>query len=462
VGLALLLGATLAAPTGFNISAAEKTMEGIFRQSGVPSLTYAIVKDGKVVKSNSFGRANIETEAKATRKTVYEIGSMTKQFTAAGILLLAEEGKLTLEDPISKHLDNLPEAWRGLTIRQCLSHTAGLKDYLATYSPLKTDPVKASDVFKKMGAMTLDFAPQASWSYSNTGYLIATEILEKLSRQTYSEFMQARIFKPLGMKSTSVSDPDRVIPNRARGYSVGTRGLQNAPVINPSLASGAGNLVSNVDDLALWEASLQTNKLLKPESLKQFFAPVRLTNGRSSEYSIGWWIRQDKDRPIIEHGGNTVGFSSDLFRLPKENVSMIVLTNTGGVSGAQWARAGLAALLPSYDPKLRSEPDPNERETALMMLTLRKWGKGKYDTSNFTEDFKSNLNTTRGLAMRFGLASIGKDALSCKYLDGETVDGFRNKRFKFKFPGAVAIMELTFAPDGKIANLGSIYSYAEK
>jgi CubicO group peptidase (beta-lactamase class C family) len=228
---------------GSAIGQVDSLMQLYVRQSAIPSLTYAIVQDGKVVHARSFGYSDLENRVSATRASRYEIGSMTKQFTAAGIFLLQQEGKLSIEDRLDKHLKNLPDAWKSLTIHQCLSHTAGLKDYLATFSALRTDPVATDEIIKRMGTMALDFTPGSAWSYSNTGYLLMSQVIEAKSGQKYPQFLTERFFKPLGMTSTSTSDPDTVIPNRARPYAWTGKGYTNRPVINPSLAKGAGELV---------------------------------------------------------------------------------------------------------------------------------------------------------------------------------------------------------------------------
>jgi len=277
----------------WNLEAVDRVMAERRKLTRTPSVAYAVVRNGKVIHVRAIGDANLETISPAKRETLYEIGSMTKQFTAAGILKLVDEGKVNLDDPISKYLRDLPEGWKKLTIRQCLSHTAGLKDHLVSFSALRTEPVRASDIYAKLGPLKLDFEPGTAWSYSNTGYVVATEIIESVSGETYGKFLKTKVFDPLGMKHTTVSDPDRMIPNRVRGYQLTANGYRNAPVINPTLASGAGNLLSTVDDLARWEAALETGKILKPETMKAFLEPVNLTSGRSSGYSLGWFIKQD-------------------------------------------------------------------------------------------------------------------------------------------------------------------------
>ena len=443
----------------WNLEAVDRVMAERRKLTRTPSVAYAVVRNGKVIHVRAIGDANLETISPAKRETLYEIGSMTKQFTAAGILKLVDEGKVNLDDPISKYLRDLPEGWKKLTIRQCLSHTAGLKDHLVSFSALRTEPVRASDIYAKLGPLKLDFEPGTAWSYSNTGYVVATEIIESVSGETYGKFLKTKVFDPLGMKHTTVSDPDRMIPNRVRGYQLTANGYRNAPVINPTLASGAGNLLSTVDDLARWEAALETGKILKPETMKAFLEPVNLTSGRSSGYSLGWFIKQDQGRPLIEHGGNTVGFSTDIFRIPEENAAVIVLTNAGGLAGAAWARHAVSALLPKYDPDRNVQTDPNPDLTARLSVTFRKWGRGNYDMSNFAPEFINLLGTARGIGVRQGLVGIGRSVKRVRCLQGESAGGKTVNRYRLEFDGAAVLIEMGFDADGRVADFSQLYDY---
>jgi CubicO group peptidase (beta-lactamase class C family) len=440
------------------IDKVDALMQLYVRQSAIPSLTYSIVEDGKVVRVASYGYADLENQVKASRQSRYEIGSMTKQFTAAGIFLLQQEGKLSVEDRLDKHLKNLPETWKSITIHQCLSHTAGLKDYLATFSALRTDPVAADDIIKRMGTMTLDFTPGSAWSYSNTGYLLMAQLIEAKSGQKYPQFLTERIFKPLGMTSTSASDPDVVIPNRARPYAFTGKAFTNRPVINPSLAKGAGELVSTVDDLTKWASELDHPKILKPESVAAMQTAFVFNNGRKAGYGTGFFLHRDRGREIIEHGGNTTGMSSEIFRVPSKKLTMIVLTNASGIAPAQTCREALGILDPSWNPLVRTETDPNERRSLELMVTFRKWARGNFDNSAFSPEMMSMLNTTRGLAVRQAFQIFGKMAKTYRYLDGEDYDGHRFDRYAMQIGAVEVPLEFEFDANGKVVSMEQIHA----
>jgi len=437
----------------------DALMERAFRGQRLPSLAYAVIEDGKIRHRRVWGKANLETEVPASVDTVYEIGSMTKQFTAAAILMLQEDGKLKVDDTLEQHLPNCPEGWKKITIRQALSHTAGLKDYLATFSPLRTEPVRSDEILAKMGPMPLDFTPGGSWSYSNRGYLAASLIVERYAAKSLEEFLKERIFAPLEMNSTSASQPDRVIKHRARGYFPAANDYRNAPVINPSLASGAGHLISNLNDLAKWEAALQSGKVFKrPETQAEFFREVALADGAGSGYALGWFVSQDRGRPLIEHGGNTVGFSVNLFRLPEEKLAVVTLTNGGGFGPAALNRRAVAMLRPSYDPFLRRENDPDPRQTASLAAMFRRWSRQNYDESMLAESLRGTMKTLRGTALRQGFVQIGKSLKAIRFLDDERVGGQRRARYAFDMGQGYAIIELGWSEDGKVADFDQLYA----
>jgi CubicO group peptidase (beta-lactamase class C family) len=435
--------------------------DGVFRslvQRGIPSVTYAIVRDGRVIKTNSFGYANLEDKTPARRDTVYEIGSMTKQFTAASVLMLVDEGKVKLDDPIGTYLRDIPETWKPLTVRRLLSHTAGLKDYLASYDPGRSDYVSYDSIFTKVGPYALDFPAGSSWSYSNTGYLVASLLVERISGEKLGDFMKKRIFTPLGMTQTRTSDPTKVIKNRARGYGLGPKEYSNTLPINPSLAGGAGNLVSTVDDLAKWSGALYNGKLLKPESRREFWAPVPLTSGKSSGYALGWFLETASGKTLFEHGGNTLGFSSEIFNIPDAKESIIVLTNAGGIGPKNEARLITGILHPEFDLSTKRGQDPNPRRSLEMMVTFRKFAKGNYDMSLFEPSMAQMMSTVRGTAVRAGFAQFAKILKSWSYIDGEPFEGDWLSRYAINLQGGTAYLEVRWTPQNKLASFTQVYS----
>jgi CubicO group peptidase (beta-lactamase class C family) len=424
----------------------------------IPGAVLLVSRDGRPVRVGTYGVANLETTAPVRRDTAFEIGSVSKQFTVAAVLLLAEDGKLTLDDPVGKHLPDAPERWRPLTLRQILSHTSGLKD---TLQALDDPKFRADDYLKKLGPLPFDFEPGTSWSYSNMGFNLAALVVEAVSGERFPKFMQARVFGPLGLKHTRFTDPDAVVPNRARGYAWAGKDWRNVGASYPATALGAGTILSTADDLARWDDALQKGKFLKPASLAEFFRPTALKDGSTVPYALGWFINQDQGRPLWEHGGNTMGFSCSNFILPKEKTSIVVLTNGASVNMSALTRRIAAILLPSYDLARRApQPDPNPEATARLMLTLRHFSRGQYqDLDVFTAPMRGTLSSVRGAMMRMGLASVSKNLGTYRHIDSETMpDGRRLSRYAFRIGKTVtSYIQITWTPDGHADQFTGLY-----
>lgn len=443
-------------------SASADRVDDVIRQTmamaKVPGAVLLVARDGKPVRVSTYGVANLETVTPVRRDTAFEIGSVSKQFTAAAILLLADDGKLALDDPVGKHLPDAPEKWRPLTLRQILSHTSGLKDTLQDPTDAK---FRADDYLKKLGPLPLDFEPGTSWSYSNMGYNLAAMVVEAVSKEKFPKFMEDRIFKPLGLKSTHFTDPAVVVPNRARGYSWGGKNYVNASASYPATLMGAGAILSTADDVARWDHAVVTGKLLKPASLAEFFRPVGLKDGSDVPYALGWFINQDQGRPLWEHGGNTVGFSCSNLYLPKEKTSIVFLTNTGGLGGSTVTRRIASCLFPQYDlAKRKPQPDPNPEATAKLMMTFRRFGRGQYgDLEAFAPSMRGTLSSVRGGLTRMGFASLGKNIGTYRHLDSETLSGGRRlSRYALRVgKTGTSYLQVTWTPDGRAEQITGLY-----
>jgi len=432
-------------------------VEGARKFYSIPGLAYGVVKNGKLIKVGAFGKASLELGTPVKADTVFEIGSVTKQFTAAVILILVQQGKLKLDEPIEKVLPESPKNWRSLTLRQCLSHTAGLKDYLGSYLMSSTDRVRQDSIVQKVGGLALDFTPGTAWSYSNTGYLIATMAAERVTGKKLEDLMSELIFKPLGMTSSGTTALEQVIPNRAQGYAVAGKEVANQLPINPSLASGAGFIRSTISDMAKWEAALSTDKLLKAPMRDEFFREVKLADGSSSGYALGWFIGSDRGNPLISHGGNTAGFSANILRAPKDKLAVIVLTNVYGQNPEAIAHPILAKVAPKYDIASRKETDPKPERTLRFFAATRRWSRGVYDMEPFSVSMRSRLSTARGLAERGGLVGIGKGVTRYQYLDGEVTSSGSAARFLVGTGPIRAIVQIDFTPDDKVTGIKQLY-----
>ncbi len=239
------------------------------RRLHIPGVSLAIVRDGHIVKAQGYGFANFELKAPGRKETVYEIGSNTKQFTAAAIMMLVDEGKVRLDDSVTKYFPEAPQAWRGITIRHLLTHTSGIQNHVAVpdwldvfRTNLKFETAPARDELLKMFfKLPLEFRPGETWAYDNTGYYLLGIVIEKASGKSYWQFLDERIFKPLGMNATRNTDPQPIVPNRASGYEWKNDHFENRPVLLPVIAFSAGSLLSTAEDMAKWDAALYTEKL---------------------------------------------------------------------------------------------------------------------------------------------------------------------------------------------------------
>lgn len=299
-----------------------------------PGAAVIVVKDGKVLFRKGYGMANLELGVPVEPDMVFRLGSITKQFTAVAVLMLAEQGKLSLSDEITKFLPDYPTKGHKITVEHLLNHTSGIKSYTSMPEWLalwrKDTTVKELiDLFKDQ---PMDFAPGEKWSYNNSGYFLLGAIIEKASGQTYQDFVEKNIFAPLGMKHSYYDNTSRIIPRRVTGYSKGSEGFRNAAYLSMFQPFAAGSLMSSVDDLALWDAALYTDKLVKQESLKRAWTASLLTNKKSAHYGYGWSLSSYEDRALIEHSGGINGFATYAVRVPDQRTYVAILTNRDWMS----------------------------------------------------------------------------------------------------------------------------------
>jgi CubicO group peptidase (beta-lactamase class C family) len=313
------------------------------QQRRIPGLVLAIVKDGKAIKHDAYGIANVELNAPVRKETVFEIGSVTKQFTAALVLLLVEEGKLSLDDRITRFFENAPEAWKGITVRHLLTHTSGLKNYTGLPGFEATKKLNAEKFVATLGAHPLESKPGETFKYCNSGYNLAGYIIENVTGKSYWEVLRTRILEPLEMKATTKRDLEPVIPNRADGYE-----LKEGKWINRDSdltdVFAAGAMVSTVGDLLKWNTLLDNGKLFSEKFRESLWNGVPLNNGAKHPYGLGWRLDDHKGRRTIWHSGSTSGFTASLLRFPDEKLAIIVLCNLGKQGTATHVAKGIADL----------------------------------------------------------------------------------------------------------------------
>jgi len=307
----------------------DEYVDSEMQKQHIPGLALLVIKDGQIVKAKGYGYANVELKVPVTAETIFQSGSMGKQFTASAVMLLVQEGKLQLNDKVSKYLDGTPESWKDITIRHLLTHTSGIKNYSQKDLNFRLDYTE-DELLKKAETFPLDFPPGTRWRYSNTGYQVLGILIGKISGSFYGDFLRERIFKPLAMNSTRIISEADIVPNRAAGYDLIKGELKNQQYVSPSLNTTAdGSLYFNILDLARWDAALYTEKVLSRASLDQMWTVAALNDGTPNpgKYGFGWAITAAQGHKIIEHGGAWQGFRSNISRYVDDRMTIVVLAN---------------------------------------------------------------------------------------------------------------------------------------
>jgi CubicO group peptidase (beta-lactamase class C family) len=321
--------ATPPAPDKALAAKIDSVMAPVYRP-GEPGAAVIVRKGGQTVFRKGYGLADLELGVPVEPDMVFRLGSITKQFTAVSILTLAQEGKLGLQDEITKFLPDYPTQGRRITVEHLLTHTSGIQSYtdLPEWLPLWRKDFTLKELIDLFKDKPMQFEPGRSWAYNNSGYILLGAIIEKASGKTYEEFVTDRIFKPLGMKSSYYGSTERIIPRRVPGYQAGKGGFVNAPYLSMTQPYAAGSLLSSVDDLAVWSDAVFSGKLVRKEWLDKALAPYTLSNGESTGYGYGWLVGDFAGHRSIEHGGGINGFSTYEMTFPEDRIFVAILTNS--------------------------------------------------------------------------------------------------------------------------------------
>jgi len=327
----VLAAAAHAVPDEPTSATVDEFVNSELRAQHVPGVALAVVRGGKIIKTAGYGMANVELSVPAKPESIFQTGSVGKQFTAAAVMMLVEDGKVGLDDKISKYFPDSPPAWKDIAVRHLLTHTSGIPDYTSEKAGgavnMRTDYTE-EELVKKIAGLPLDFQPGEKWSYSNSGYLILGVLIHHLSGEFYGDFLQHRVFQPLQMNSTRIISEADIVPNRSAGYRLVKGELKNQEWVAPSLNTTAdGALYTNVLDLAKWDAALYTERLLKKSSFDQMWTPVKLNSGKTSPYGFGWRVAEVNGHRLLEHGGAWQGFTMHISRYVDDQLTIIVMTN---------------------------------------------------------------------------------------------------------------------------------------
>lgn len=381
-------------------------------------MSVAIVRNGKLAYAKGFGYADLQNEIRATPDTIYRIGSVTKPFTATMIMQLVREGKLGLDDPVRRHLPDLPATWGKVTVRQLLNHTGGVPNYTSLPKMMEEGvrvPTTPRGIVATVEKMPLDFEPGSHWSYSNTGYEILGLLIEKYDSRPYGDSLGVRILTPLGMRETCFTTDSRIVKHRAQGYTIRGGKTENCDFIDMSWPYAAGSMESSVIDLAKWDGALCGDGILPQSILKQMWTKTRLSSGGEYGYGTGWELRDNNGIPIVEHSGGIPGFISILKRAPSKGLTVIVLTNCDSGDAGGVADRLLGFLDPDFKPKPpKGIVDRDPATSELARTTLLSIMAGNLDrsilgvelakrlTPEFLEEGRKQLNGS-GQLKRFVL-----------------------------------------------------------
>ena len=289
----------------------------------IPGLSLAVVLAGKVVKAQGYGVADLENGVPVTPETVFKIGSVSKQFLATGIMLLAQDGRLTVDDPVTKYYADAPDSWRGITLRHFLTHTSGVMREGAAFDALKVQA--DSVVIRSAFTRPLEFPTGSKYQYCNVCYFTLADVIARVSGKPWSDFLAERVFQPLGMKATRTTTTTGLVPHRARGYVWRDSGYVNAAELVALRPSGA--FLSTVVDLAKWDAALYEDRVLTKASRAAMWTRTQLTGGGSSDYGFGWELDSLDHHWRVQHNGALPGFRAAFVRFVDDSLSVVVLTN---------------------------------------------------------------------------------------------------------------------------------------
>lgn len=423
----------------------DKIATDALAKTGVPSASVAIVKDGQIAYVHAYGDARLEPRTSAKPEMPYSVGSISKQFTAAAILLLQEQGKLSLDDQVSKFIPELTRA-NQVTIRQLLSHTSGYQDFWPQdYAmPYVLQPTTSEKIMDQWAHKPLDFDPGTKWQYSNTNYVIAGVIVEKASRTPFFQFVRENVLTPAGIRAASDSDQQKLGSSDPEGYiRYGLGPLRPAPAEGQGWMFAAGELAMPAEDLARWDISMIDQTVLKPASYREMETEVVLKNGVGSNYGLGVFVQNQSGHRELEHSGEVSGFTAENIVYPDDRVAIVILTNQDASSAAGAIGREIAPLLLAVD-----DPEtPKKLEQAQKIF--QDLQHGKVDRTLFTND--ANFYFSRQALKDFasGLAPLGSPQAFIQVREGLR-GGMRLRVYRVTFPGRTLRVWTYEMPDGKL------------
>lgn len=458
--LTILGAAAGVVASGQTIADVDAVLKKAIDAKAVPAAGVAVVRDGKVVLSKGYGKADIASNLDANENTAFQIASVTKQFTAAGVLLLAEDGKLKLDDTLGKYVSDVPAKWSGITFRQLLNQVSGIPNYTAGGKLVNDKNYTKAEILGLVKDVPVAFEPGTKWAYSNTNYFLLGMVIEKVSGKPYPEFMRDRIFKPLGMSSTQVNTSGLKIKNAATAYELASGAWQQSTLDDPSQPYAAGAIVSTPADMAKWAAAVSVGKLLKKTSWDEAFASAKLPDGKPTNYGFGWQIGKIGETPYVGHSGGIRGFSSYHVRFPAENVSVVVMVNAanGAPQKLAFEIAGLyipkvAATLAAQEAarNVAAIADADPDTTKFIRGVFEGMVRGEGDPALFSAEMQKVMFPDNIKQLKGPLGSQGPLKVF-ELLTADNSNGTKHRVYRAVFEsGLKARVNFTIDAEGKIA-----------
>ena len=440
--------------------AAEAKIDRVIKQhmfaQKIPGISLAVVREGHIVLLKSYGLANVEHQVPVKPETIFQTGSIGKQFTAAAVMILVQENKLSLDDKISKYFPDAPATWKNITVRHLLTHTSGFGDYPSDLD-LRRDYTEA-EFFASFKKAPLDFAAGSSWNYSNVGFVTLGMLIRKVTGKFYGDFLQERIFQPLGMTTARVISEADIVPNRAAGYRLVKNVLKNQEWVSPSMNTTAdGALYVSILDLAKWDAALNTDRPLTQASRAQIWTPVRLNNGATKDYGFGWHLAELHGHRMVFHGGAWQGFKSFIIRFLDTKLTLIYLANSWETRDFKLARALAASFYPEFAlPEMNTAADVEPKVTALVRRALMGVVLDKIETQLFTAEGSAAMRGNDGKRIRASLNSLSLPVAvihSSEFVDWTRENNLRVFRYLLTDIGSSLSCTVKLTPYDKIASI---------
>jgi D-alanyl-D-alanine carboxypeptidase len=439
------------APKSFDLKAIDEYVAGQVQERGFVGLSLAILQDGKIVFAKGYGKSSLKDGTPVEPTTAFGVGSITKQFTSASILLLAEEGKLSVRDPVAKYYPDLTRA-KDITLYDLMTHTSGYVDY-SPYSfldPRQQKPEAADEIIRDFAGRKLDFEPGSRYSYSNTGYLILGRVVEKVSGQPFGRFLERRILKPLSMEHSALEPPQdgKLV---SLGY---TAFMLSAPELSPPEADAwnhaAGGLYASASDLARWDLALMSGKVLKEESYRLMTTARHLSDGRIKNYGCGQRILNVDGETVLRHTGSVSGFLAYNAMIPGTRSAVVLLTNGDHIEATALHDEILSRLLKAQAGRANPIPKvngPAPLEAALELL--RQMQAGIVDRSRLGEEYNQFLTREKVDGAKERLKALG-ELVKVEVVDLRESAGMENAEVRFTFKTVVVKASLYRSADGKI------------